>query len=388
MIFSDIERTFNGPKQYGEPDFEYLDRSARIESERVRNTIAEWLNNFPESDRSEVISRLKSGNHINFLSASFELYIHEILLRLGYEVSAHPNTSSGKTTKPDFLVRNTETGEEFYVEAVLATDQSNNERAAESRKNIVIDSINKLSSPNFYLSLSADGDPEIPPSGKKLKKKITKWLNELDPDEVSKNIAISGHQAFPRIEINQDGWNVEFAAIPKSPEKRGLENSSTIGSLSNGAQWLGTWESIRDAVLKKGNRYGDIDLPLLVAVNVGQFKVDNIDTMQALFGQEQYIFNSNQLDAEPRFERAPNGVWQGPKGIRYKRVSGVIISPDITPWTYSARNICTYVNPWANYKVSGSLFQLSHAQVNGEKMEWIEGNHPRELLGLHDGWPE
>ena len=388
MIFSDIERTFSGSKPYGEPDFEYLDRSARIESERVRNTITEWLNNFPESDRNEVISRLKSGDRIHFLSASFELYIHEILIRLGYKVSTHPDTSSEKTTKPDFLVRNIETGEEFYVEAVLATGQSSDERAAESRKNIIINSINELNSPNFYLSLSADGTPETSPSGKKIKKELTKWLNELDPDEVSKNVMSSGHKAFPRIEINQDGWNVEFSAIPKSPERRGLENSTTIGALSNGAQWLSTWKSIRDAVLKKGNYYGDIDLPLLVAVNVGRFKVDNIDSMQALFGQERHIFNSNQLDAEPRFDRALNGVWQGPKGIRYKRISGVIISPDITPWTYGARNICTYVNPWANHAVCGALFQLSHAQVNEDEMEWIEGNHPRKLLGLHDGWPE
>lgn len=388
MIFSDIERTFNGPKPYGEPDFEYLDRSARIESERVRNTITEWLNNFPESDRNEVIARLKSGNHINFLSASYELYIHELLIRLGYEVSAHPDTSSEKTTRPDFLVRDTDTGEEFYIEAVLATDQSNDERAAESRKNIVIDSINKLDSPNFYLSLSADGDPESTPSGKKLKKKLSRWLNGLDPDEVTRNVEASGHSAFPRIEINQDGWNVEFVAIPKSPERRGLENSTTIGSLSNGVRWLGTWESIRDAVLKKGKHYGDIDLPFLVAVNVGQFKVDNIDSMQALYGQEQFIFNANQLDDEPLMDRAPNGVWYGPEGIRYKRVSGVIISPDITPWTYGARNICTYLNPWANHNVKGSLLQLPHAQANGKKMEWIEGVHPRDLLGLHDGWPE
>lgn len=388
MIFSDIERTFHGSKPYGEPDFEYLDRSARLESERVRSIITEWLNNFPESDRNEVICRLKSGNHIHFLSASFELYIHELLTRLGYEVSAHPDTSSEKNTKPDFLVHNSKTGESFYVEAVLATDQSNDERAAESRKNIVIDSINKLNSPNFYLSLSAEGDPETTPSGKKLKKKLSKWLGGLDPDEVSKLVEVSGHEAFPRIELNQDGWIVEFVAIPKSPERRGLENSTTIGSLSNGARWMSTWESIRDAVLKKGNRYGDIDKPLLIAVNVGQFNVDNIDSMQALFGQEQFVFNSSDLGSEPRMDRAPNGAWYGPEGIRYKRISGVIISPDITPWTYSARNICLYVNPWANHNVSGALFQLSHAQVNGSTMEWIEGTHPRELLGLHDGWPE
>jgi len=218
--------------------------------------------------------------------------------------------------------------------------------------------------------------------------KKTVDISELDPDEVSRDVEVSGHDAFPRIELNQDGWNVEFIAIPKSPERRGLENSTTIGSLSNGARWVGTWESIRDSVLKKGNRYGDIDKSLLVAVNVGQFNVDNIDSMQALFGQEQFTFNSRDLSGDPHMDRAPNGVWYGPEGIRYKRVSGVIISPDITPWTYSARNICTYLNPWANYNIDGPLFQLTHAQSNGSTMEWKEGTHPRELLGLHDGWPE
>lgn len=388
MIFSDIERTFTGPKRYGETDFDYLDRSARIESERVRATITEWLNNFPERDRNEVISRLRSRNHIHFLSASYELYIHELLIRLGYEVFAHPETSSEKTTRPDFLVCNNETDEKFYVEAVLATDQSDKESAAESRKNIVIDSINKLDSPDFYLSLSADGDPATSPSGKKIRRELSKWLSGLNPDDVTRSVETLGHGAFPRIELNQDDWKVSFVAIPKSPEKRGLENSATIGYLSNGARWLGTWESIRDAVLRKGNRYGDIDLPLFVAVNVGQFNVDNIDTMQALYGQEQFTLNTNQLDDEPRMERAPNGVWYGPEGWRYKRVSGVIISPDITPWTYSARNICTYLNPRANHNIKGALLQLPHAQANEDKMEWIEGTHPRDLLGLHDGWPE
>lgn len=388
MTFLDIDRTYHGPKAYGEPDFEYLDRSARVEAERVRSVITEWLGHFPESDRNEVIGRLKSGNDINFLSASFEPYIHEILIRLGYGVSAHPDTSSDKTTKPDFLVHSPETGESFYLEAVLATDQSNKEGAAESRKNIVIDSINKLDSPNFYLSLSADGNPEASPSGKKLKKKLSKWLSELDPDEVSKSVGRSGHEAFPRIEIDQDGWNVEFVAIPKSPERRGLENSTTISALSNGARWLGTWESVRDAVLKKGNRYGEINKPLLVAVNVGRFNVDNIDAMQALMGQERFAFSSSNLGGDPHFDRVPNGVWYGPEGVRYKRVSGVIISPDITPWTFGTRSICTYFNPWANHNITGPLLRLPHAKSKGETMEWIEGVHPRELLGLHDGWPE
>ena len=47
---------------------------------------------------------------------------------------------------------------------------------------------------------------------------------------------------------------------------------------------MNTWESIRDAAIRKGQKYGKLEIPLIVAVNVGEFHVDMIDIMQALFG--------------------------------------------------------------------------------------------------------
>jgi len=53
-------------------------------------------------------------------------------------------------------------------------------------------------------------------------------------------------------------------------------------------QWK-SWHLIRDAVLTKGKHYGDMDYPLIVAINAGGLDMKQIDVMQALFGKEQFI---------------------------------------------------------------------------------------------------
>jgi hypothetical protein len=75
-----------------------------------------------------------------------------------------------------------------------------------------------------------------------------------------------------------------------------------------GAGWIDGWTPIRDAILAKARWYGDLDLPMIVAVNVDTFNLDPIDESQALFGQEQFIYTVGKQQEEPRFERAPNMV--------------------------------------------------------------------------------
>jgi hypothetical protein len=59
---------------------------------------------------------------------------------------------------------------------------------------------------------------------------------------------------------------------------------------------------------------------LVVAVNANVFHLDRIDIMQALFGQEQFIFDSSKVYQGPKMTRAPNGVWYGPHGIGTKKL--------------------------------------------------------------------
>ncbi len=89
-IFSEIVRTFHEGKPYGEPDFSYLDRSARPEAVRVRAALESWLLRYPAADIPNMVARLRNGSDAEFASATFEIYLHEILLRLGFEVDGNP----------------------------------------------------------------------------------------------------------------------------------------------------------------------------------------------------------------------------------------------------------------------------------------------------------
>src|SRR5512132_3139931 len=119
-------------------------------------------------------------------------------------------------------------------------------------------------------------------------------------------------------------------AIPRSPEKRDKPVRAVLGGLFGDARWLNTWKVIYDTLIDKGRRYGNLDAPLVIAVNANVFHLDQSDIMQALFGQEQFLFDPHEPDREPRMQRAPNGFWHGPKGPRYARVAGVLIGFDVS----------------------------------------------------------
>ena len=60
MLFENKTRENQGPKTRIEGDFEYLDRSGRVEAQRVREFLNKWIRKFPENDATELISRIKS----------------------------------------------------------------------------------------------------------------------------------------------------------------------------------------------------------------------------------------------------------------------------------------------------------------------------------------
>jgi hypothetical protein len=161
-----------------------------------------------------------------------------------------------------------------------------------------------------------------------------------------------------------------------------------IGIRNFGAGWIDGWTPIRDAVLSKSRRYGDLDLPLVVAVNVDTFNLDPIDEVQALFGQEQFIFTVDANEEEPRFERAPNGAWRGPSGPRGRRCSGAWLFNNLSPYTISRRKQTLYINPWAYLPTPQEFLQMPHAVVVEERIQRMDGRSLREVFELTAEWPE
>lgn len=381
-FFESKLRTDIGPKPHIESDYEYLNRSARPEVERVRAFLERWIAAYPQEHRSELEARLRDRDDRRFNSAAFELLLFACMKSLGLSVEVHPQLPNGSTKRPDFLVNGD--GDGFYLEAVLASEFDAEEIAAQRRKDVVLEALEGLQSPNFFLGFTADGNPNTPPSTKTLRKELKAWLDSLDPDEVMG----TSESQLPTFQWRHGGWRVSFDAIPKKVEARG-KGQRLIGMHMGGARWVNSWQPIRDAIKHKGGRYGDLDRPLLIAVNVDCISVERIDEMQALFGQEEFYFDQNNPGGEPIMERKPNGAWKGPQGAQFTRVSGAWIFHSTNCWNFALRPAPTlYFHPLAKLPLPGMLLELSHAKVKQDMMNWTDGKSPRDLLGLPEGWPE
>lgn len=110
--------------------------------------------------------------------------------------------------------------------------------------------------------------------------------------------------------------------------------------------------------------------------------------MGALFGKESYVI---QVDAPDEYEaklvREPDGAWLGPKGAQNTRVSAVLITTGIMPWTIAVRNPIIYHNPWAQFPCLDEMAQLTRAIPNSERMETISGLNAKDVFVLEEGWP-
>src|SRR5882724_3242180 len=101
-------------KGHSEPEFAYLNQSARPSVCELRAMLEEWFQHFPRTSQTDLRSRFRDFSNNQHSGAFFELYVHELLTRLGYTVIAHP-VLADVSTHPDFLARNA-SGAEFYVE--------------------------------------------------------------------------------------------------------------------------------------------------------------------------------------------------------------------------------------------------------------------------------
>lgn len=385
MLFDLRERTDQITKNHGETDWEYLERSGRPEAQRVRDLVTSWLSGFPEEHRGEIVSRMRGGDDTEFQAAAFELLVYSALRWLGCQVEVHPALPTG-TRRPDFLAI-PPAGSPVYVEAVLASEFTQEAKAARRRTKVVLDAIERVDSPDFFIAVDADGDPERPPSGKRLRAALQQWISGLDYEAVAADLRARGNDALPKFTWNHEGWEISFDAIPKKPDRRG-QGQRTIGAIFGEARWGTAHETIREAVKFKDGRYGDLPHPLLVAVNVDAMSVDREDEMNALFGDEQYVVRMGDRNAEPHMRRAPNGAWMGAAGPQYTRVSGAWVFRGASPWNVASRSHTVYFNPHAARPLPPLLDLFPHAKGTGGIMRWSEGLALCDVFGLSVEWPE
>jgi len=351
--------------------------------------LEEWFQHFPSQAKGDLRERFRSEDDQHHFAAFFELYLFELFSRCGFEVEIHPEIGK-KRTHPDFKVFK-DGNPLFYLEATLAKI-SKRKKSAQKRENRLIDAINEeIQSPNFFIGLEIhNASPHDPPKNiicGFLKEKIS----DLDPDLIAEQFEKYGTEALPKWDWEYEDWRITFFPILKKKEIQGKPGRRPVGFIWWGFHQVTTHIGIREAIKFKSWKYGKLDLPCIVAINVLDESMATKDEItDALFGEEQVILtlHGNKIIRE-EITRKPNGAWFGPKGPWNTRISAVLIAVNLLPWNIARITPVLWQNPWASRPLNPELLPFPKFLAEEDNhLKELKGKKSWELLGLDPNWPE
>ncbi len=220
------------------------------------------------------------------------------------------------------------------MEAVLATDESDEAAAAWAGMHRVYNTLNRrLNSRHFFIGMTVRGAPATPPPGRSIQAFLEAHLKGLNVDALAQLQVSFGMEALPHWRYEHAGWHLDFFPIPKPLQLRGRTDIRPLGAWiragdDHGMYPINTRVAIRDVIVRKAGRYGAVEFPYVIAVNAFGDHAHQLDMhLDALFGQAGWI---STMDASgnasgPLFSRARDGVWTSESGSRYSRVSAVLL---------------------------------------------------------------
>jgi hypothetical protein len=375
-LFDDKPRNHVAPKGNGEHPFTYTDRSSRLAAANVRDFLERAFSHYPAERQAELVARLRSDG---YRAGSFELILHELLRLRGipFEVEA---PKDGTAKRPDYLVG--PDGHSFYLEAVLATDESPERVAEHKRLGDLVDIVNRTPSDNFFVGFQIETWGPGQPSAKSITEYLTIKLRALDPDDDSIWIGPQGPQS-PEWVWEHQGWRIVFRPMPKKESARGASGRRVVGMISEGLRAMSTAEAIRGAIGRKATRYGAMDRPYVIAVNVLRWPLDDIDCIEALYGTVEAVEHSG--DGVMHMVRKRDGVL-GPE--QNTRVSAVAFFEDVDPWNAGTRKAVIVHNRFAKRPLPFGTLGLPDARyLGGDVLKRDGGKSLGELVRLPTDWP-
>jgi len=164
-----------------------------------------------------------------------------------------------------------------------------------------------MNSPDYFLEFQYRGSVEGNIRGRALRERLERWLQELNFEEISRSYQDQSYGAVPTFTWSEQGLSLTFTPIPKGPKTRGQPGARPVGVvMPMEMRMLHTHDDIRAAVEGKATKYGALELPLVVAVNILDDFCGDIDIWNALFGEEQLVA-IRQADGQRRDEMGPTG---------------------------------------------------------------------------------
>lgn len=376
-LFDEFVRIDAAPAKYQESLYDALNRLSWNNAATIRTTLEYWFSVYPKANKKDLQRRFISNRDTDHQGAFFELVLFTLLVKLGYEVTVNPLTSS---RTPDFLAK-APSGETFYLEATIAHPKTFRNSPSEKA---LFDEMNTLNCPDFSLSIRTRGTLNSTPKMAKNMRDVQAWINSLEYEQIRTNWA--NKQQLPKYKLNFSGWTLIIEALPRSPEKRGTKPHRPIGIGPMRVESVDSVKPIVEAVRKKAHKYRELGGPFVVVVNALDLAgTDRTDTLEALFGWEASTDDQSvSRIIAPQGGSKKNHIWNKNKNTN---VSAVLLFSELQHSNMASASFCIYENPWSNYTSPNGLRRLPHALVDGDFITWYPGQTLRDILGLPAGWP-
>ena len=294
-LFKDFERTCDGYGDPGESFYKYIDRSARPQSAKARDLCNRWFADYEkDASRDEVdrfLGDFRSKRYEQHYAAWFELLTHQILVRLGFSVTIHPDLP-GNDKHPDFEASSN--GSRVLVEAtVVAPDKdpfalSDYEKDAQEK-------FLQLQIANFTATTyPVSGTLKRHLRKKDIEREFGRLVAKYDPDEVQRRIDQYGYGQVPTETIRFGDWQLQVELFPLPPSKR-TPRKARVGPWPQTEMYDSSVPNAKQKI--KDKDYGPTDNPLILAVNVHNLGGFNpkIDGHDVLFGRDG-IWNESRSD--------------------------------------------------------------------------------------------
>jgi hypothetical protein len=375
-LFENKIRTDKKPAKHNDNTFDFFDRSDSEKSKVIREVLNAWFDNYPQDEKPEFKKRFRK----EFSSSLYELFIHELFTKQGFTLESHPILKNS-SKRPDFLAKGN--GIEFYIEVKEATDKTDSERAIENKTNQIYDMVNQTDSPNFFLQIEKlNFKTEQQPSAKKVVRYLEIKLPEHNPDLVLDNLSTLGIKGIPFISFEDQNLSMIIKLMPKSKEIRGKKGLRPIGVFPSEGFVGGADDSIKSALSKKANRYGELDKPFLICINSKSHKgTDNYDVMDSLFGSTSVSYSTDPNNKDERIERGINGFFKDNSGPKYTKVSAVMINRLILGHVKEGK-YWFVKHPFAQNDLNFDKFEIDKTFVEQNKIIFKKGKSIREILDL------
>jgi hypothetical protein len=349
-LFDDRERTDARYIRTDETMFEFIDRIARPELALARDTLNSWFRRWPSDDREELRSRLMAKDPTNFTGAFWELYLHEVHARLGFNVERDP-TLPDVRTHPDFLLTRADMA--FYLEATVV-GVPDPVAARRRREELVIESINQAYHPDFSIRLCRIAvSGELPPRQAVIDA-VEAWMATLDWDH--ELAALDGPPADP-VHLAIGTTHLFVRPWPRAPSARGMRDFPTVATRTGEAGWFSEPPAILDDLKDKASKFGRPPKPYVIALLCLRDFTTDYDIEQALFGPEvvRAPVDPDGVVGGFSLARYPRGFWQHGGEQRATRVSAVLSAIHLNPWSISQTGLRLWRNPWARRPLPDGL---------------------------------